>query len=63
MLSISDSSSWNLVSCTLLLRCACSTSDVVHDLVVVWRFQIIYSSFIVVLVLCIHTETRSDPKA
>ena len=55
MLSISDSSLWNLVPCALLRSGVCS-SDVVCGLVVVWHFQILYSSF-VVLVLCIHIET------
>ena len=52
MLSISDSCSWNLVPCALLRSGVCSTSDVVGGLAVVWHFQMIYSSF-VVIVLCI----------
>ena len=57
VLSISDSCSWNLVPCALFRSGVCSTSDVVCGLVVVWHFQFIYSSFIVVLVLCIHIDT------
>ena len=57
MLSISDSCSWNLVPCALLRSGGRSTSDVVCGLVVVWHFQMIYSSFIVLLVLCIPIET------
>ena len=57
ILSISDSCSWNLVPCALLRSGVCSTSGVVCGLVVVWQFQMIDSSFIVVLVLCIHIET------
>ena len=56
MLSISDSCSWNLFPCTLLRSGARFTSDVVCGLVVVWHFQTIYSSFIV-LVLCTHIQT------
>ena len=63
VLSIGDSRSWNLVPCALLRSCVCSTWDAVCGLVVVWHFQMIYSSFIAVLVLCIHIETPSDPKA
>ena len=57
VLSISDSCSWNLVPCALLRRVVCPTSDVVCGLVVVWLFQMVYSSSIVVLVLCINLET------
>ena len=62
MLSISDSCSWNLAPCALLRSGVCSASDVVCGLVVVWHFQMIYSIFNVV-VLYIHIETPSDPKA
>ena len=46
-----------VVPCSLLRSGVCSTSDVVCGPVVLWHFQMIYSSFIVVLVLCIHIET------
>ena len=62
MLSISDSCAWNLVPCALFRSGECSTSDVVCG-PGVWYFQMINSRSIVVLVLCIHIETPSDPKS